>query len=102
MSETKANLRHYDIIRMPHQTEKTYGMLTEQNKVVFFVASDANKVEVKDAVEAIFDVGVTAVNIVNQKGKEKRFRGRKGKRSDFKKAIVTLKEGDNIEAISGA
>ena len=62
---------------------------------------DATKPEIKSAVEGIFDVKVTAVNTLNQKGKVKRFRGRLGKRSDSKKAIVTLAEGQSIDVTSG-
>ena len=69
--------------------------------MTFRVAKDATKPEVKQAVEALFDVKVKAVNTLNQKGKIKRFRGRLGKRNDVKKAIVTLEEGQMIDVTTG-
>ncbi len=91
---------HYDTIVAPVITEKsTY--LSEENKVVFKVAIDASKPQIKDAVEQLFGVTVTAVNTVVVKGKTKRFRGIKGRRSDVKKAIVTLKDGQSIDVATG-
>ena len=95
-----ATARHYDTILAPVITEKaTY--LSEQNKVVFRVADDATKDEIAAAVEALFKVTVTKVNTLNVKGKTKRFRGRVGRRSDVKKAIVTLAEGQSIDITTG-
>jgi large subunit ribosomal protein L23 len=95
-----ATARHYDTILAPVITEKaTY--LSEQNKVVFRVADDATKDEIAAAVEALFKVKVTKVNTLNVKGKTKRFRGRPGRRSDVKKAIVTLAEGQSIDITTG-
>ncbi len=92
--------RHYDTILAPVITEKaTY--LSEQNKVVFRVADDATKDEIAAAVEALFKVKVTKVNTLNVKGKTKRFRGRVGQRSDVKKAIVTLADGQSIDITTG-
>ena len=92
--------RHYDTILSPVITEKaTY--LSEQNKVVFQVALDATKDEIADAVEQLFKVKVTKVNTLNVKGKTKLFRGRKGRRNDVKKAIVTLAEGQSIDVATG-
>lgn len=92
--------RHYDTILSPVITEKaTY--LSEQNKVVFRVADDATKDEIAAAVEALFKVKVTKVNTLNVKGKTKRFRGREGQRSDFKKAMVTLEKGQTIDVTTG-
>jgi len=92
--------RHYDTILSPVITEKaTY--LSEQNKVVFRVADTATKDEIAAAVEALFKVTVTKVNTLNVKGKTKRFRGRVGYRSDVKKAIVTLAEGQSIDITTG-
>jgi len=92
--------RHYDTILSPVITEKaTY--LSEQNKVVFRVADTATKDEIAAAVEALFKVKVTKVNTLNVKGKTKRFRGRVGYRSDVKKAIVTLAEGQSIDITTG-
>ncbi len=92
--------RHYDIIRKPVITEKA-TILSEQNKVVFEVSKDAAKPEIRAAVEALFNVKVTGVNTLTTKGKVKFFRGRKGRRSDVKKAVVTLAEGDSIDVTTG-
>lgn len=92
--------RHYDVIVSPVITEKATN-LTELNKVVFRVAPDATKPQIKEAVERLFDVKVTAVNTLVTKGKEKVFRGRRGRRSDVKKAIVTLAEGSTIDVTTG-
>jgi large subunit ribosomal protein L23 len=95
-----ASERHYDVILAPVITEKA-TVLSEQNKVVFRVAGDASKDEIAAAVEALFKVNVTKVNTINVKGKTKRFRGRVGRRSDVKKAIVTLAEGQSIDITTG-
>ena len=93
--------RHYDVIIAPHITEKS-TMASEHNAVVFKVASDATKPQIKDAVEALFDVKVTGVNTIVVKGKTKRWKGRPYKRTDVKKAIVTLADGqDSIDITSG-
>ncbi|MDO9473207.1 MAG: 50S ribosomal protein L23 [Caulobacter sp.] len=95
-----ATARHYDTILAPVITEKA-TILSEQNKVVFQVADDATKDEIASAVEALFKVTVTKVNTLNVKGKTKRFRGRPGRRSDVKKAIVTLADGQSIDITTG-
>ncbi len=95
-----ADPRHYDIIVSPVITEKATN-LTEQNKVVFRVAPKATKPQIKEAVEKLFDVKVTGVNTLITKGKKKIFRGQRGQRSDVKKAIVTLAEGDTIDVTTG-
>lgn len=92
--------RHYDAILSPVITEKA-TLLSEQNKVVFRVAQDASKDEIAAAVEALFKVNVTKVNTLVVKGKTKRFRGRPGRRSDVKKAIVTLADGQSIDITTG-
>ena len=92
--------RHYDVIVAPHITEKA-TILSEQNKVVFQVAMDSTKDEIAAAVEALFTVNVLKVNTLIQEGKTKRFRGIKGRRSDIKKAIVTLVEGQSIDVTTG-
>jgi len=92
--------RHYDVVVAPVITEKA-TLLSEQNKVVFQVAGDATKDEIAAAVEALFKVNVTKVNTLNVKGKTKRFRGIVGRRSDVKKAIVTLAEGQSIDITTG-
>ncbi|MEC8768700.1 MAG: 50S ribosomal protein L23 [Pseudomonadota bacterium] len=100
MSKVKATPRHYDILCDPVITEKA-TMASEHNQVVFNVASDADKPSIKEAVEALFDVKVKAVNTLNRKGKVKRFRGILGKQSDSKRAIVTLEEGHSIDVTTG-
>jgi len=95
-----ADPRHYDIIVSPVITEKATN-LTEQNKVVFRVGPKATKPQIKEAVEKLFDVKVTAVNTLVTKGKKKIFRGLRGQRSDVKKAIVTLAEGETIDVTTG-
>ena len=92
--------RHYDVILAPHITEKS-TLLSEQNGVVFKVANDATKPQIKAAVEALFGVNVTGVNTLTQKGKTKRWKGRPYQRSDVKKAIVTLAEGNSIDVTEG-
>ena len=95
------DLRHYDVIVAPHITEKS-TLLSEYNAVVFKVANSATKPEIKAAVEALFGVSVKGVNTMTQKGKTKRWKGKPYKRSDVKKAIVTLAEGqDSIDITSG-
>jgi large subunit ribosomal protein L23 len=95
-----ATTRHYDTIIAPVITEKA-TLLTELNKVVFQVAKDATKDEIAAAVEELFKVRVIKVNTLITKGKTKRFRGILGKRSDVKKAIVTLQEGQTIDISTG-
>ncbi len=95
---TKAEL--YDVIRRPIVTEKS-TLASEANALVFEVAKDANKPLIKQAVEALFNVKVKAVNTVLTKGKVKRFRGRLGRRNDVKKAYVTLEEGHMIDVTTG-
>jgi large subunit ribosomal protein L23 len=92
--------RHYDTIIKPVITEKA-TLLSEHNKVVFRVPLEATKDEVKQAVEKLFNVKVGSVNTIRHKGKTKRFRGVEGKRSDTKKAIVTLLAGYSIDVTTG-
>jgi large subunit ribosomal protein L23 len=92
--------RVYEIVRAPHITEKA-TLLSEKNQFVFKVAVDATKPEIKTAVETLFKVKVTNVNTLVVKGKTRRFRGRPGQRSDVKKAIVTLAEGESIDFTTG-
>lgn len=92
--------QYYDVIRMPVITEKS-TMVSENNQVVFKVALDADKKVIKEAVEALFDVKVKAVNTLRRKGKVKRFRGIRGKQNDIKQAIVTLEEGHAIDVTTG-
>jgi large subunit ribosomal protein L23 len=91
---------HYDLIRKPVITEKA-TMASEHGAVVFEVAVDATKPEIKEAIETLFKVKVKAVNTVLTKGKTKRFRGRPGRRRDVKKAYVTLQEGNTIDVTTG-
>ncbi|MEN3931027.1 50S ribosomal protein L23 [Microvirga sp. W0021] len=92
--------RLYDVIKSPVITEKA-TLLSEQNKVVFKVAATATKPQIKEAVEKLFDVKVKSVNTLVTKGKVKVFRGMRGQRSDVKKAIVTLEEGQTIDVTTG-
>lgn len=94
------DLRHYDVIVKPVITEKS-TLVSEFNQVVFKVAKDATKPQVKAAVEALFGVRVLGVNTLIQKGKNKRFKGKPYTRSDEKKAIVTLADGDRIDVTTG-
>ena len=96
----QVDARHYDVITAPHITEKS-TLASENNAVVFKVSGDATKPQIKEAVEAIFSVTVTGVNTLVMKGKTKRWKGRPYKRTDQKKAIVTLKDGDSIDVTSG-
>ncbi|MDG1437000.1 MAG: 50S ribosomal protein L23 [Rickettsiaceae bacterium] len=96
----RANKSKYDLIRSPIITEKS-TILGEQVKYVFEIAPAANKSSVKKAIEEIFDVKVKSVNTLNQVGKEKRFKGRVGRRSDKKKAIVTLEKDCTIDLAGG-
>ncbi len=90
----------YEIIRSPHVTEKaTLG--SEHGQVTFQVPTDATKPRIKEAVETLFSVKVKSVNTMVQKGKTKRFKGIAGRKADFKKAIVTLEEGQTIDASTG-
>ncbi|MCB1592198.1 MAG: 50S ribosomal protein L23 [Alphaproteobacteria bacterium] len=90
----------YEIIRTPHVTEKaTMGSANAQ--VTFKVPLEATKPRIKEAVETLFGVKVKAVNTLIQKGKTKRFRGQKGRRGDFKKAVVTLESGQTIDTGTG-
>ncbi len=95
-----AKPEHYEVIRKPVITEKA-TLASESGAVVFEVAMEANKPQIKEAVESLFGVKVKAVNTTITKGKTKRFRGQKGKRKDFKKAYVTLEEGNTIDVTTG-
>lgn len=101
MSKKQAiNPKLYDIIDRPVITEKA-TMASEEGKVVFQVAPDASKAEIREAVEKLFGVKVTKINTLSVHGKTKRFRGLKGKQKDRKKAVVTLAEGQTIDAMAG-
>ncbi len=95
------DVRHFEVVLAPHITEKS-TMMSEQNAVVFKVAPGASKPEIKAAVEAIWGVKVTNVNTMVTKGKSKRWKGKPYTRSDEKKAIVTLAEGQTIDITEGA
>ena len=91
---------HYDVIRKPIITEKA-TMASEAGAVVFQVAIDSTKPQIKEAVEALFGVKVKAVNTTITKGKVKRFKGQIGRRNDVKKAYVTLEDGNSIDVSTG-
>jgi large subunit ribosomal protein L23 len=92
--------RHYDVILSPIITEKA-TVASERNQVMFKVARNATKPQIKEAVEKLFDVKVKAVNTLVRKGKKKAFKGTLGQQSDVKKAIVTLEEGQRIDVTTG-
>ena len=92
--------RHYDVVLAPHITEKS-TMLSGTNAVVFRVAPSATKPEIKAAIEALFNVKVENVNTITSKGKTKRWKGKPYQRSDVKKAIIRLAEGQSIDVTSG-
>lgn len=94
------DIRHYDVIVSPVITEKS-TLVSDHNQVVFNVAKDATKPEIKSAVEALFNVKVKAVNTIVRKGKVKRFRGIIGRQKDVKKAVVTLVDGQSIDVATG-
>lgn len=94
--------RIYQVLRSPHVSEKASIVGDAANQVVFKVAGDANKHEIAAAVSALFDVKVERVTTLNNKAKQKRFRGQPGARSGFKKAYVTLAEGEEIDFLDGA
>lgn len=98
--QAAVELSHYDVVLAPLITEKT-TMLSEHNAVVFKVAGEATKPQIKAAVEALFNVSVTNVNTMITKGKTKRWKGKPYRRSDVKKAIVTLAEGQSIDVTTG-
>lgn len=93
------DLHHRDVLLAPVVSEKTYGLL-DDNKYTFVVHPDANKTEIKIAVENIFGVKVTAVNTINRKGKVRRTRTGAGKRKDTKRAIVSVAAGQSIDIFS--
>ncbi|MEO1102643.1 MAG: 50S ribosomal protein L23 [Pseudomonadota bacterium] len=93
-------LTNYDVILSPVITEKSTEA-SNNNQVVFRVAKTATKPQIKGAVEALFNVKVTAVNTLVRKGKQKRFRGRLGRQSDVKHAVVTLQDGQSIDVTTG-
>jgi large subunit ribosomal protein L23 len=95
-----SDLKHYDVIVAPVITEKA-TLASEHNQIVFRVADNATKPEIKQAVEALFNVKVKSVNTLVRKGKIKRFRGIRGRQRSFKKAIVTLVEGHAIDVTTG-
>jgi large subunit ribosomal protein L23 len=92
--------RHYDVILAPVITEKA-TVASELNQVMFKVSNTATKPQIKDAVEKLFDVKVKSVNTLVREGKQKMFKGRRGQRSDTKRAIVTLEEGHKIDVTTG-
>jgi large subunit ribosomal protein L23 len=92
--------RHYDVILSPVITEKA-TLASDKNQVMFRVARDATKPQIKEAVEKLFDVKVKSVNTLVRKGKTKVFRGNFGSQSDVKRAVVTLEEGHRIDVTTG-
>ncbi len=100
-ADTKAiDPKAYDVIRSPIITEKA-TMASEQNQIVFKVSGEATKPQIKAAIQSLFGVEVVGVNTLITKGKKKLFRGRRGQRSDVKKAVVRLAEGQTIDITTG-
>jgi large subunit ribosomal protein L23 len=99
-AKTLTRQQMLDIVRSPVITEKATSV-SEHNQVIFFVRLTATKREIKAAVESLFNVKATAVNTIRVRGKLKRVRGRVGRRSDYKKAVVTLGEGQRIDMTTG-
>ena len=97
---TTTDPRHYDVIISPVITEKA-TLASESNQVMFKVARNATKPQIKEAIEKLFDVKVKSVNTLIRKGKTRMFRGTRGELSDVKKAIVTLEEGHRIDVTTG-
>lgn len=91
--------RLYQVIRIPHVSEKTARLQADSNQYVFEVSKDATKIEIKQAVEALFEVKVDAVRVVNVKGKRKSFRFRAGRQNDWKKAYVRIRAGQVIKEL---
>ena len=91
--------RLYQVIRVPHISEKTARLQAGSNQYVFEVSKDATKTEIKEAVEDLFEVNVDAVRVVNVKGKRKSFRFRPGRQKDWKKAYVRVRAGQVIEEL---
>ena len=100
ISQNISKEKAYSIILKPIVTEKA-TLLSENNQIVFKVDMDSSKIEIKKSIELILGVVVKAVNTIVTKGKEKTFKGKLGRRSDFKKAIVTLKKGQSIDLTTG-
>lgn len=94
------DLKHFDVVVKPIITEKS-TLIGEHNQLIFEVARGASKPEIKAAIEALFNVKVTNVNTLIQKGKSKRWKGKPYRRNDAKKAIVTLAEGQSIDVTTG-
>ena len=92
----------YEVIRAPRVSEKTARLQEVSNQYVFEVATTATKADVKAAIEQIFEVKVESVNVVNVKGKQKAFRSRMGRRGDWRKAYVTLAEGQAIDVMTAS
>ena len=100
MSQAVRHERLMDVVRGPHLSEKAH-FAAEKNQVVLRVRKDATKADIKKAVELLFDVSVDSVTVVNVRGKNKRFGQVRGRRSDWKKAYVTLAEGSSLDAVLG-
>ena len=100
VATTLTRQQMFDIVRSPVITEKATNV-SEHSQVIFRVPLTATKRQVRAAIEGLFNVKVIAVNTIRVRGKLKRFRGRVGRRSDYKKALVTLSEGQRIDVTTG-
>ena len=92
---------NYQILKRPLITEKSMQLKESENKIFLEVSPDANRIEIKKAVEKVFKVKVKKVNVLNKKGKHVTFRFQTGKRKDWKKAIITLHEGEQVDFLEG-
>ena len=92
---------NYQILKRPLITEKSMQLKESENKIFLEVSPDANRIEIKKAVEKVFKVKVKKVNVLNKKGKHVMFRSQTGKRKDWKKAIITLHEGEQVDFLEG-
>ena len=97
-----SNIKILSVIRAPRVSEKTARIQEQSNQYVFEVATTATKADVKSAVESLFNVKVESVNVLNVKGKTKTFKFRQGRRGDWRKAYVTLAEGQSIDVMAKA
>ncbi len=102
MSILNNTAKLYEVIRAPRVSEKTARLQEVSNQYAFEVAKDATKADIKVAIEKIFGVNVKAVNVVNVKGKSKSFKFRQGRRGDWRKAYVTLADGQSIDVMTAS
>ena len=98
-TDARVSPHYFRVVRCPHVTEKSHS-ISESGQVVFKVLKSSSKAQIKSAVEVLFDLKIKAVNVMNMKGKEKVFRGRRGRRSDWKKAVITLQDKRQLKKLA--